>query len=435
MATIIQGQWPCSRTYAGFPPVFPNRAMSSKVGGAPLVGNRLQLADTDLGLVDLATEAASRCDLGHASDPSLPPLHKVIPMKRSTAVLGLLALAAAPGCKSANAQASASGADSTPATHVETQAVGARAVPVWLTLTGQLKGSRETDLAANVVGRVVKTLVERGATVKAGQPLAVIDTRSAALNLAEARASAESAAASADNAKLTCERYKALADTGAISQFEYDRVSVQCRTSDLGVSAAKARAALAGQLVGDGVIRAPFAGSVAERFVDVGEFVRADTRVVTIVDLSALRLEFTIPEASIAAALPGAKVRFSVAGYPDRKFEGTLKFVGAQVRSSTRDLVAEAIVDAPDVVLRPGMFASVQLAAGTQTSPIVPRRSLVERDGKLVAFVETNGRLEERIVQTGEPLGEDISIMRGVAAGEKLVATPSEELRNGQRVL
>lgn len=365
-----------------------------------------------------------------ARTPSFPT------MKRTLALLGLLAIAAAPACtRSANAQSSPTVTDAASAVHVETQAVATRNVPVWLTLTGQLKGSRETELAANANGRVVKTLVERGATVKAGQPIAVIDTRSAALNLAEARASAESAAAAAENAKTTCERYRALAEQGAISQFELDRVSVQCRTSDLTVSAAKARAALAGQVVGDGVIRAPFAGSIAERFVDVGEFVRSDTRVVTLVDLSTLRLEFTIPEASIAVAQVGAKVRFSVAGYPDRKFEGTLKYVSAQVRPATRDIVAEAVVNAPEVALRPGMFASVQLAAGTQSSPIVPRRALVERGGRLVAFVANDGRLEERIVQTGESMGEEVAIQRGVAAGEKLVAAPGSELKNGQRIL
>lgn len=365
----------------------------------------------------------------------------VVPEKRlssrnsAVALLGLLTLVGAPACKSASAQPSSVASEPVAARHVETQSVGARTVPTWLSLTGQLKGSRETDLAANANGRVTRTLVERGEAVKSGQPIAIIDTRSAALNLAEARASAESAAAAAENAKLTCERYRSLLDQGAISQFEYDRVSVQCRTSDLTVSAAKARAALAGQIVGDGVIRAPFAGSIAERYVDVGEFVRSDTRVVTLVDLSALRLEFTIPEASISAARAGAKVRFSVAGYPDRKFEGTLKYVSTSVRPTTRDVVAEAIVDAPDVALRPGMFASVQLAAGTQSSPVVPRRALVERDGRLVAFVETNGRLEERIVQTGELLGEEVSIQRGIAAGEKLVSSPSADLQNGQRIL
>jgi RND family efflux transporter MFP subunit len=318
---------------------------------------------------------------------------------------------------------------------LETVQISSRDVTRWLSLTGQLKGSRDADVAANANGKVVKTLVERGDLVKAGQPIATIDTRAAALNLAEARASAESAAASAENAKMNCERFRALAEQGAISQFEYDARNVQCKTSDLAVSAARARAALAGQNVGDGVIRAPFAGSIAERYVDVGEFVRSDSRVVTLVDLTKLRLEFTIPETQIAAARPGAKVRFSVSGFPDKRFDGTVKYVSAQVRPTTRDVVAEAIIDTPEIELRPGMFAAIELAAGKQTLPIVTRSALLERDGRFVAFVNVEGRLEERILQLGESFGEETAILRGIRAREQLVTKPSHELKNGQRVL
>jgi RND family efflux transporter MFP subunit len=265
--------------------------------------------------------------------------------------------------------------------------------------------------------------------------VAVLDTRAAALGLAEARASAESAAAAAENAKMNCDRFRALAEQGAISQFEYDSQSVRCRTSDLTVSATRARAELAGQNVGDGVIRAPFAGSVAERYVDVGEFVKSDSRVVTLVDLSRLRLEFTLPEVRIAAARPGAKVRFNVAGYPDKRFEGTVRYVSAQVRPTTRDVVAEAIIDTPDVELRPGMFAAVELLTGNETTPVVASKSLLERDGRFVAFIEVDGRLEERIVHVGETLGEEKVVLRGLSAGDKLVVVPTHELKNGQRTL
>lgn len=436
MATIVQSK---RRERVGFYAIVRG-CEGGERSLVPMSGPRsraeTQPSDSSLYASLRSTSAMDRRVNSQGLETVAPRTYARAVARQSLALFALLAVAGTPACtRSANAQPSPGVADAAPAVHVETSPVTTRTVPVWLTLTGQLKGSRDTDLAANANGRVTKTLVERGATVKAGQPIAVIDTRSAALNLAEARASAESAAAAAENASSTCERYRTLAEQGAISQFEFDRVSVQCRTSELTVSAAKARAALAGQIVGDGIIRAPFAGSIAERFVDVGEFVRSDTRVVTLVDLSTLRLEFTIPEVHIAAAQPGAKVRFSVAGYPDRKFEGTLKYISAQVRPATRDIVAEATVDAPEVALRPGMFASVQLATGTQNSPIVPRRALLERDGKFVAFVEANGCLEERIVQAGESQGEEVSIQRGIAAGEKLVATPTTELKNGQRIL
>jgi membrane fusion protein (multidrug efflux system) len=356
---------------------------------------------------------------------------QALPARALVALLGLSSIAFAPGCSKTVNAALQKQADDKPA-KVVTKPVTARSVPVWLSLTGQLKGRRDADLAANVNGKVIKTLVERGDVVKVGQPLAVVDTRAASLSYAEARASAESAAAAAENAKLNCERFRVLAEQGSISQFEYDANAVRCRTSDLSVSAARARAELANQHVGDGIIRAPFAGSIAERYVDVGEFVRSDSRVVTLIDLSTLRLEFTLPEAQIAAARPGTKVRFGVAGYPSKIFSGTVKYVSAQVRPTTRDVVAEALVDTPNVDLRPGMFAAVKLEAGTRELPVIASRSLLERDGKSVVFVEVGGRLEERIVHVDETMGEEKSIARGIVAGDKLVVVPTPELKNGQ---
>lgn len=355
------------------------------------------------------------------------------PLLAGLFTVGLL-LTIAPSC-SKGASPTATRPSQGEAASVTTQPVTARSVPLWLSLTGQLKGRRDADLAANANGKVIRTLVERGDIVKAGQPLVVLDTRAASISLAEARASAESAVASADNAKMNCERYRVLAKQGAISAFEYDSNAVRCRTTDLSASAARARAELAGKNVVDGIIRAPFAGSIAERYVDVGEFVRSDSRIVALVDLSTLRLEFTVPEVRIAAAQLGAKVRFQVAGYPDKTFAGTVKHVSAQVRSATRDVVVEAMVDSPDVALRPGMFAAVKLDAGTHALPVVPSRSVLDRDGKSVVFVAVNGRLEERIVHVGEVMGEDKTITHGVAPGDKLVIAPTEKLRNGQSAL
>lgn len=354
-----------------------------------------------------------------------------------TAAFGLMAISVccAAACSRASAKTQSNGPAQPPPIHVDTQVVTERPVQTWLALTGQLKGSQETELAANASGRVLKTLVERGDSVKKGQPLAILDTRAAALTLSELRASAESARASAEVSKTNCERYSALFDKGAVNQAEFERISVGCRTSELGATAAQARAALAAQTLGDGVIRAPFAGSVAERYVDVGEYVRSDSKVATLIDLSSLRLEFTLPEADIRVATQGAPVRFTVAGYPEREFKGTLKYVGARVRPSTRDIVAEALVDSPDVALRPGMFASVHLAAGTAAKPVIPRRSLLDKDGRDIIFVVADGRLEERIVQTGETLEENVAIVRGVTAGEKVVIVPSDKLKNGQRTL
>jgi membrane fusion protein, multidrug efflux system len=351
-------------------------------------------------------------------------------------LLGVLAVGGVSSChRSAAGQVSTSAMPQSASIRVSTQPVASREVPVWLSLTGQLKGKRAADLAADANGKVIKTLVERGEAVKAGQPLVILDTRAAALSFEEAKASAASAAATAESAKRNCERYRVLAKQGAISDFEFDAYTVQCRTSDLSATAARARAALAGKNLGDGIIRAPFSGAITERYVDVGQFVRSDSRVVGLVDLSSLRLEFTVPEAHVAAVRPGGKVRFQVASHADKTFNGTVRYMSAQVRPGTRDLVAEAVVDSPSIELKPGMFALLKLDVGTQNLPVVPSQSIIERDGKNVVFVAVEGRLEERIVHVGDALGEEKVILRGVAAGDKLVVAPSETLKNGQSVL
>jgi hypothetical protein len=80
------------------------------------------------------------------------------------------------------------------------------------------------------------------------------------------------------------------------------------------------------------------------------------------------------------------------------------------------------------------MFASGRLMSGEENTPVIPRTAVITRDGKSTAFVVASGRLEQRILQLGEPAGDDVSVLRGIAVGENVVVTPNDKLRNGVRV-
>jgi membrane fusion protein, multidrug efflux system len=347
----------------------------------------------------------------------------------STLALAFVSLA----CKGQTADAAAQVREE-PALSVQTEAVQTIDVPRSLRLTGTLRGDRETDLAANVNGRVNATSVERGEQIKPGQVLAKVDTRAAALSAADARAQVGSIQAQAQQAQAECVRYEQLKAKGAISDLEYQQKITQCQTLPLNVQAASARAALAAQNVGDGVIRAPFAGVVTERYVEVGQYVRQDSRVVTIVSVDPLRLQITVPEAQVANVKQGAAVDFTVAGYADKRFEGKVRFVSGALRSSTRDLIAEAIVPNPERLLMPGMFADVELVTGTQRLPSVPKQALLEQDEQSRVFVIVAGRLEERIVALGPRVGDRVSITRGVKDAEQVVVSDLKNLSNGRKV-
>ena len=308
-------------------------------------------------------------------------------------MLGALHLAA---CKGKTADAAAAVHEEPPVS-VKTEPARTIEVPRTLRLTGTLRGDREADLAANASGRVLSTSVERGDQIKPGQVLAKLDTRAASLSAAEARAQADSTRAQEEQARTECERYEQLKAKGAISDLEYQQKITQCRTLPLSVQAASARAALAAQNVGDGVIRAPFAGVVTERFIEVGQFVRQDSRVVTIVSADPLRLEIAVPEAQVASVKEGADVTFAVAAYPERRFPGKVRFVSGALRATTRDLIAEALVPNPDRLLLPGMFADVELVIGAQRLPSVPASAVRELDdqarleaGEGIVFVHSS---------------------------------------------
>jgi RND family efflux transporter MFP subunit len=338
-----------------------------------------------------------------------------------------------PACNRTSSAATDAGVEHTPVA-VKGATVTEIEVPTTLRLSGTLRGNQETDLAANAAGRVLATSVERGAMVKPGQVLAKLDVRAAALSATEARAQAESAQAQQAQGQAECARYEQLKTKGAISDLEYDRAMSQCRTLPLSAQAASARARLAAQNVGDGIIRAPFAGVVTERQIEVGQYVRQDTRIVTLVSLDPLRLELAVPESEVGKVKVDADVAFTVAAFPGQRFEGKIRFVSGALRRATRDLVVEALVKNPDKTLLPGMFADVELSIGTRKLPSVPKASVILRDGQARAFALVDGRLEERLLALGPEVGDRVSVAKGAALGELVALPPLEGLSNGQRV-
>ena len=335
------------------------------------------------------------------------------------------------GCKPSAAEEK--GKTDLPTATVKTVTVADVEAPVTLRLSGSLKGLRETDLAANANGRVTSTSVERGAQVKAGQVLAQLDVRAAAISASEANAMAESAKASAAQAKLECSRAENLKNSGSISQAEYDRLVANCKTSTLGVEASSARAQMAAQNVGDGSVRAPFAGVVTERYVDVGEFVRSDSRVVTIVSIETLRLELAVPEADASKVKEDAVVSFKVATFPDRRFTGKVRFVSGAIRATTRDLVVEALVDNSDRALKPGMFADIDLNIGVQKLAGVPKEAIFQKDGRERAFFVIDGRLQERVLSTLPDVGGVVPVQKGAKVGDAVAVGDLKTFANGQK--
>ena len=321
-----------------------------------------------------------------------------------------------------------------PALDVEVQAVSARPVPKSVRLTGSLRGEVESDLAANASGRVLTVAVDVGTRVKKGDVLATIDTSLAQLVASEAGAQAELARAREASAKRECERGKTLAQAGAISKSELDRLEDACKTSSIDLRAASARAGQASKTIVDGTVRATIDGVVVDRFVEPGEYVRSDSKVARVATSSQLRLAIDVPEVFVASAQKGAPVTLKVAAFPKRSWQSRIDRPGVAVRSASRDVLAEAAIDNSDGALLPGMFATVELVTGEETLPTVPKKAVFERDGKPRLFVVVNGKANERVVVLGPESDDTVAIRQGLSPEDKVVVAPPEGLANGRAV-
>jgi RND family efflux transporter MFP subunit len=341
-------------------------------------------------------------------------------------IFGALVFAA--GCK--RGDVASTSFDAGAKVHVEAALVQAKDVPQEVTLTGVLEAKERTDLSANATGRVVRVFVELGDRVPAGAAIAQLDARAAVLTAREAAANVQTASDQLATYQKDCQRYQGLLAKGAITQQEYDRAMGQCQSQTSSTHAAEARADEAKQTLTDSTVRAPFAGKIADRFVHVGDYVRPDTKVVTLLADNPLRLRLTVPERDIFAVKEGLAVRFETAGIPDKTFEATVKYIGGEVREHTRDLVVEAIVDNHEGTLLPGMFVSAHLTTGQAKLPVVPKSALVSGTSPSV-FVVDGDRVRQRVVQPGAAVGDGTSIIDGVKEGDRVVTNPPAALSDG----
>lgn len=306
--------------------------------------------------------------------------------------------------------------------------------PEIVTLTGTAVPEESSDVASDVAGKVVAVLVQRGDVVNAGDGLIRLDTRNAALTAREAQAGLAAARAQRQLAEDECKRAQALFDKGAITKSQYDREQTTCTATLQEVAAAEARTQMISKAIADGLVRAPFAGTITERWVSPGEWVQPGMRVATLVDADPLRLELSAAEVDVPKLAVGQKVEVEAVAFRGKTFAAEVSRLGAEIGPMTRSLVVEAIV-APGSQLVPGMFVEARVTIGHTDRPAVPKSALVKRGRTSRVFVVKEGRAFEQVVQVGPELaGDKISILQGLAVGDSIVASGVKDLVDGAAI-
>jgi len=280
---------------------------------------------------------------------------------------------------------------------------------------GTLLPDEEVDLAFETSGKVVGIFFEEGTSVKKGELLAKINDRPLQAQLLKLQA----------QLKLLQEREfraKQLLDRDAVSRESYDQVSTELQSLKADILLIEAR-------IAETELRAPFDGTVGLRMISEGAFTNTQTKIVRLVKISPLKIEFAVNERYAGQVAPGFSITFVTNSAP-KQFEARVYAVDPLVDLATRTIVARALYPNRNEELKPGSSVSVTaLLSEIENAVSIPTEAIIpEMDGKKV-FIYKNGKAEQVQVVTGLRTASHIQIMEGLNFGDTLLTTAILQLR------
>jgi membrane fusion protein (multidrug efflux system) len=302
-----------------------------------------------------------------------------------------------------------------------------------LPLTGSLAPLTEATVKAKVAGELVAVTVREGESVQQGQVLARIDLTEVQARVAARQADVEAAKAQLVWARKNRSTQKALLDKAFISQNAFDSIQSSYDVAAARLRAAEADLVAARKSLGDAVLTAPFSGIVSQRHAQPGERVALDAKVVSIVDLSRLQLEASVPPAAIGEVKVGQPMNFRVEGFGEREFAGRIERINPAATAGSRSISVYAVIDNREGLLRGGMFAQGALTLSRVDNALaVPASAVREEIGQTFVYAIEEGMVKRKNVKVGAPdAAGRVQVLDGLAAGERIVRVNLGSLREG----
>jgi HlyD family secretion protein len=391
--------------------------------------------------------------------------------RRRTWTLAIVGIPWMLGCSEATS-APAAQTQTAPATApaVQTEAAVAVQDPVTVELPVQLQAERSVVVAPLAMGRAEAVLVERGSHVEAGDVLVRLRDVDPRRQVAAAEAAYASARARlggsselstipevrAAESNLTTaadalRRAEALTQVGSVSaqdlarlrdardaaQAQRDAARAGARASLAQAEQARVTVEQARQGLTDVTVRAPFAGEVVERTVEVGGLVTPDRGVLSLASTGRLRAVMWVSPSEIDRLRVGSNLSVWIDPEGNARRNAQVSLIGSAIDPDQHAVRVEAWVDNPsgNGHIRPGLRATARLDTGAREARVsIPRNALFERAGVWRAFVVRGDHFEERVVSTTDRFNGRATVERGVTAGEMVAVSPPDTLRDGMLV-
>lgn len=316
------------------------------------------------------------------------------------------------------------GGPSGPGASVTAVAASPRAFTDRLSVLGVAKGRQSVTLTSNAAELVTGVRFHDGQAVAKGQVLVDLQAREQDAGVAQAQAAL-------DLARATYERWKKLYDQGWASKASVDQYKAGLVQAEATLAAARSRQA-------DRAIKAPFAGVVGLSDIAPGALINPGTPIVSLDDLSVIRVDFDIPDRFLATLKPGQPITATTDAYPNQTFSGVVAKLDTRVNEQTRALRARAEFPNPGGRLRPGMLIKVAIDQGERQALSVPEAAVQFSSDQAFVYVivNVNGRTvaQQRTVLAGADEGGFIEIKDGLRPGELVVGDGMNRVQPNQPV-
>jgi membrane fusion protein (multidrug efflux system) len=301
-----------------------------------------------------------------------------------------------------------------------------------LTAIGSVTAVQGVTVTPEIAGIIHEIAFESGAVVSKGDLLVRLDTSAEEAQLRALEAQEELA-------RLNLARERSLRSQNMVSQSELDTAEAILKQTQGTADATRAT-------IQKKTIRAPFAGRLGIRLVNLGQYLDTGKPIVSLQSLTPVYAEFSLPQQELARLKTGMRVHVTTDAYPGRKFEGTLTAINPDLDAQTRSVGLQATFENPEQLLRPGMFARVEvLLPEEQTVLAVPATSVLSAPyGDSVYVVESkpgkdNGKpalvVRQQFIRTGSARGDFVNVESGLKPGERIVSAGIFKLRNGMSVI
>jgi len=317
-------------------------------------------------------------------------------------------------------------------------------------LGGKLEAIESANVISKITGKIKAVNVDIGSQVKAGDILITLDANEQEAGVAQAEAAVEVARSALQTARLdyettksNYERNKTLLEQGAISPSTFDNTyALAFKKAEqylnfgapAGLSQALAALQLAQANYANSIISSPINGVITAKNINPGELATTSVTLVSLVNLDEVMLQTAVDESYINQLREGNQVQVKVGAVSDQSFPGVIANIAQAASSSSKGFTVKILVDNPDHLLKPGMFAEANPSTIDRAKLVVPKAAVISEGGKDYVWIIENGSVSKKEVTKGIAGATKTEIKAGLSEGQEVVTSGMEKLQEGMKV-